>query len=118
MAPGVCIIEGMNNFAACLDLIEATCHSGNTLDWFMVSGGLAVAAETTVDKDIQIYAHYPVQLNIGGKLSEDMGQRIRRSSAFQGLTKKEAKKGIIPEGEFTTKEGTLEANWIRWNQES
>eukprot|EP00972_Heterocapsa_arctica_P054008 7957038-Heterocapsa_arctica.AAC.1 len=35
-----------------------------------------------------------------------MGQRIRRPSAFQGLTKKEDKKGIIPEGDFTTKEKT------------
>eukprot|EP00972_Heterocapsa_arctica_P030923 4548143-Heterocapsa_arctica.AAC.1 len=68
----------MNNSAAYLDPIEATCHSGNTLDGFMVSGGLALAAETEVDKDTQIYAHYPVQLKLGGKLSEDMGQRIRR----------------------------------------
>eukprot|EP00972_Heterocapsa_arctica_P022584 3322711-Heterocapsa_arctica.AAC.1 len=73
----------------------------------MVSGGLALAAETKVDKDTHTYAHYPVQLNAGGKLSEDMGQRIRRPSAFHGLTKKEAKKGIIPLGYFTTKEGTL-----------
>eukprot|EP00972_Heterocapsa_arctica_P084079 12387025-Heterocapsa_arctica.AAC.1 len=47
-----------------------------------------------------------------------MGVRIRRPSAFQGFTKKEAKKGIIPEGGFKTKEGTIEQNWIRWNQEA
>eukprot|EP00972_Heterocapsa_arctica_P077539 11436270-Heterocapsa_arctica.AAC.1 len=47
-----------------------------------------------------------------------MGRRIRRPSAFQGLTKEEAKKGIIPEGYFNTKECTLGENWIRWNQES
>eukprot|EP00972_Heterocapsa_arctica_P071278 10528127-Heterocapsa_arctica.AAC.1 len=47
-----------------------------------------------------------------------MGQRIRRPSAFQGLTKKEARTGNIPEGDFDTKESTLEVNWIRWNQES
>eukprot|EP00972_Heterocapsa_arctica_P003847 573020-Heterocapsa_arctica.AAC.1 len=35
MAPGVCIIEGMSNSAAYLDPVDATCHSGNTLDWFM-----------------------------------------------------------------------------------
>eukprot|EP00972_Heterocapsa_arctica_P053926 7943521-Heterocapsa_arctica.AAC.1 len=68
MAPGVCIIEGMNNSAAYLDPMEATCHSGNTLYWFMVSGGLALAAETKADKDTQIYAHYPAQLKVGGKL--------------------------------------------------
>eukprot|EP00972_Heterocapsa_arctica_P084434 12436795-Heterocapsa_arctica.AAC.1 len=44
-----------------------------------------------VDNDTHIYAHYPGRLKVGGKLSEDMGQRIRRPSAFQGLTKKEAR---------------------------
>eukprot|EP00972_Heterocapsa_arctica_P012115 1777704-Heterocapsa_arctica.AAC.1 len=47
-----------------------------------------------------------------------MGVRIRRPSAFQGITKKEANKGNIPEGDFNTKEGTTEENWIRWNQEA
>eukprot|EP00972_Heterocapsa_arctica_P090698 13382942-Heterocapsa_arctica.AAC.1 len=84
----------------------------------MVSGGLAIAAETNVDKDTQIYPHYPVQLKIDGRLSDDLGVRIRRASAFVGLTKKEVKKEIIPEGDFKTKEGTLEENWIRWNQEA
>eukprot|EP00972_Heterocapsa_arctica_P015101 2223506-Heterocapsa_arctica.AAC.1 len=32
-----------------------------------------------------------------------MGQRIRRPSAFQGLTKKEAKTGNVPEGDFVTR---------------
>ena len=84
----------------------------------MVSGGLAINAETRIDTDIHIYFHYPVQLKIGGKLSEDMGDRIRRPNAFQGITKKEAKKNSIPEGDFKTKEGTIDENWIRWNQES
>eukprot|EP00972_Heterocapsa_arctica_P032573 4798226-Heterocapsa_arctica.AAC.1 len=70
----------------------------------MVSGGLALAAETKVYKETHIYALYPAQLKVGGKLSEDMGQMIRRPSVVQGITKKEAKKGIVPEGEFTTKE--------------
>eukprot|EP00972_Heterocapsa_arctica_P073045 10790485-Heterocapsa_arctica.AAC.1 len=68
MAPGSCVIESMNNSAAYLDPMESTCSTGNTLYWFMVSGGLAIAAETNVDKDIQLYSHYPVQLNIGGRL--------------------------------------------------
>eukprot|EP00972_Heterocapsa_arctica_P036240 5332036-Heterocapsa_arctica.AAC.1 len=63
----------MNNSAAYLDPIDATCSTGNTLYWFMVSGGLAIAAETRVDTYTQLYSHYPVQLKIGGKLSEDMG---------------------------------------------
>eukprot|EP00972_Heterocapsa_arctica_P048391 7135111-Heterocapsa_arctica.AAC.1 len=33
-----------------------------------------------------------------------MGQRIRRPSAFQGLTKKEARTSNIPEGDFAIKE--------------
>eukprot|EP00972_Heterocapsa_arctica_P030908 4546107-Heterocapsa_arctica.AAC.1 len=47
-----------------------------------------------------------------------MGVRIRRLSAFQGIAKKEAKKGHIPEGDFKTKEGTIDENWVIWNQES
>eukprot|EP00972_Heterocapsa_arctica_P086360 12728803-Heterocapsa_arctica.AAC.1 len=73
MSPGACVIEGTNNSAAYLDPVAPTCCTGNTLYWFMVSGGLAIAAETKVDKDTHIYAHYPVQLKVGGKLSEDMG---------------------------------------------
>eukprot|EP00972_Heterocapsa_arctica_P053990 7953620-Heterocapsa_arctica.AAC.1 len=65
MAPGICVIEGMNKSAAYLDPEASTCCTGNTLEWFMVSGGLALAAETKVDNDTQIRAHYPVQLKIG-----------------------------------------------------
>eukprot|EP00972_Heterocapsa_arctica_P000948 131907-Heterocapsa_arctica.AAC.1 len=71
MTPGTCLIEGMNNSAAYLDPIDATCSTGNTLYWFMVSGGLAIAAETRVDKDTT-FLSLPVQLKVGGKLSEDM----------------------------------------------
>eukprot|EP00972_Heterocapsa_arctica_P040161 5917617-Heterocapsa_arctica.AAC.1 len=108
----------MNNSAAYLDPIDATCSSGNTLDWFMVSGGLAIAAETKVDKYTQLYSHYPVQLKIGGRLSKYLGVRIRKASAFVGLAKKEVKRGTIPEGDFKTKYGTLDDNWVRWNQEA
>eukprot|EP00972_Heterocapsa_arctica_P103427 15242063-Heterocapsa_arctica.AAC.1 len=87
MTPGTCVIEGLNNSAAYLYPVDATCITGNALYWFMVSGGLAIAAETRVGKDTQLYSHYPVQLNIGGELSEDMGVRIRGPSAFQGITK-------------------------------
>eukprot|EP00972_Heterocapsa_arctica_P081368 11994658-Heterocapsa_arctica.AAC.1 len=76
----------------------------------MVSGGLAIAAETKVDKDIQLYSHYPVQLNLGGRLSEHLGVRIRKASAFVGLTKEEVKTGTFPEGDFKTKDGTLDEN--------
>eukprot|EP00972_Heterocapsa_arctica_P016391 2417294-Heterocapsa_arctica.AAC.1 len=79
---------------------------------------MAIAAETKVDKDTLLFSHYPVQLKIGGKLSEDLGVRIRRPSAFLGITKKEAKKGSIPEGDVKTKEGTIDENWIIWNQDA
>eukprot|EP00972_Heterocapsa_arctica_P045484 6714125-Heterocapsa_arctica.AAC.1 len=36
-----------------------------------------------------------------------MGVRIRRPSAFQGITKKEANNGIIPEGIFKPKKARL-----------
>eukprot|EP00972_Heterocapsa_arctica_P091229 13461404-Heterocapsa_arctica.AAC.1 len=59
MEPGTCIIEGTNRAAAYIDPGAPTCHTGNTLDWYMVSGGLALSAETKVEGDIPIYAHYP-----------------------------------------------------------
>eukprot|EP00972_Heterocapsa_arctica_P018756 2773622-Heterocapsa_arctica.AAC.1 len=49
----------MNNSDAYLDPIDATCNTGNTLDWFMVSGGLALAVETKVNKDTQILRALP-----------------------------------------------------------
>eukprot|EP00972_Heterocapsa_arctica_P113683 16438496-Heterocapsa_arctica.AAC.1 len=84
----------------------------------MVSGGLAIAAATEVDRDTQLFSHYPVQLNKGGKLSEYLGVIIRRPSACVGITNKEAKKSIIPEGDFITKDGTIFKQKIRWNQEA
>eukprot|EP00972_Heterocapsa_arctica_P070510 10415841-Heterocapsa_arctica.AAC.1 len=47
-----------------------------------------------------------------------MGVRIRRPSAFQGITKKGAKKGNVPEGDFKTKEGTIDEHCTLWNQEA
>eukprot|EP00972_Heterocapsa_arctica_P012597 1851160-Heterocapsa_arctica.AAC.1 len=63
----------MKNAAAYLDPMDSTCSTGNALDWYMVSGGLAIGAETSVDTDTQIYKHYPVQLKIGGGLSKELG---------------------------------------------
>eukprot|EP00972_Heterocapsa_arctica_P000305 44196-Heterocapsa_arctica.AAC.1 len=74
MTPGSCTIEGLKNAAAYMDPIDSTCNTGNTLDWYMISGGLAIGAETSVDTDTQIYAHYPVKLKIGGELSQDLGE--------------------------------------------
>eukprot|EP00972_Heterocapsa_arctica_P078023 11505436-Heterocapsa_arctica.AAC.1 len=84
----------------------------------MVSGGLAIAAATQVDKDTQLFSHYPVQPTIGGTFSEYLGVRIRRPSAFIGITKKEANHNIIPEGDFKPKYETTNTHWIIWNQEA
>jgi hypothetical protein len=116
MGPGDCVIEGMNSSAAYLDPMGPTCFTGNTLDWFLVSGGLAITAETHVEEDTHIFTHYPVHLKIGGKLSEDLGLRIRRPTELQGKTKKEVKKWDIPEGDFETQTGTIDQNWKRWNE--
>eukprot|EP00972_Heterocapsa_arctica_P047330 6982038-Heterocapsa_arctica.AAC.1 len=35
--------------------MDSTCSTGNTLDWYIVSGGLAIAAETRVDEDTRIF---------------------------------------------------------------
>ena len=116
MAPKDVTIEGMNSNAIYFDPVVATCSTGSTLDWFLVSGSLAINAETHVDEDSIIHSHCPVYLKIGGKLSEDLGSRIRRPTEFKGETKKEIKKWDIPEGDFETQNGTIEQNWKRWNE--
>eukprot|EP00972_Heterocapsa_arctica_P060551 8933751-Heterocapsa_arctica.AAC.1 len=62
MEPGTFTIEGTNSAAVYIDPGEATCHTGNTLDWYMVRGGLTLTAEIQVEQDTQIYAHYPDRL--------------------------------------------------------
>eukprot|EP00972_Heterocapsa_arctica_P037715 5551037-Heterocapsa_arctica.AAC.1 len=84
----------------------------------MVSGGLALSAETKVEGDTPIYSHYPFKLRIGGNLSKDVGQRIKRPMAFQGLPRKEARTREVPEGDFISKEGTLHEDWKSWNESS
>eukprot|EP00972_Heterocapsa_arctica_P034878 5134518-Heterocapsa_arctica.AAC.1 len=65
MEPGTFTIEGTHSTAAYIDPGLSTCHTGNTLDWFVVSGGLALSAYTKVEGDTPIYAHCPVKLMIG-----------------------------------------------------
>eukprot|EP00972_Heterocapsa_arctica_P009881 1453156-Heterocapsa_arctica.AAC.1 len=69
MEPGSFTIEGTNSAAAYVEPGAPTCNTGSTLDWFMVSGGLAMAAESKVESDTQIYAHSLVKLKVGGELS-------------------------------------------------
>ncbi len=83
MAPKDVTIEGMNSNATYFDPVVATCFTGSTLDWFLVSGSLAINAETHVEEDSIIHSHCPVYLKIGGKLSEDLGSRIRRPTELK-----------------------------------
>eukprot|EP00972_Heterocapsa_arctica_P088172 13000773-Heterocapsa_arctica.AAC.1 len=76
-----------------------------------------MAAEIKVEHDTQICAHYPVRLKVGGSLSQDMGQRIKRPMAFQGLTRKEARTKDPPAGDCRTIEDTLYEARSRWNRE-
>eukprot|EP00972_Heterocapsa_arctica_P069869 10321182-Heterocapsa_arctica.AAC.1 len=48
-----------------------------------------------VNNDTHISGHGPVRLNIGGKLSEDMGSRIKRPVDFQGIVQMLIKNGSI-----------------------
>eukprot|EP00972_Heterocapsa_arctica_P048948 7210662-Heterocapsa_arctica.AAC.1 len=61
MEPGIVIIEGTKSAAAYVEPGAKTCITGSTLDWFMVSGGLALTAESNVESDTPIYAHCPCQ---------------------------------------------------------
>eukprot|EP00972_Heterocapsa_arctica_P061030 9000203-Heterocapsa_arctica.AAC.1 len=64
MEPGSFTIEGTRSSAAYVEPGASTCVTGDTLDWFMVSGGLALTAESKVEPDTSIYGHCPVKLNV------------------------------------------------------
>eukprot|EP00972_Heterocapsa_arctica_P109674 16146755-Heterocapsa_arctica.AAC.1 len=54
MEPGSFIIEGTTSAAAYVEPGAKTCVTGSPLDWFMVSGGLALTAESKVESDTPI----------------------------------------------------------------
>eukprot|EP00972_Heterocapsa_arctica_P041201 6073228-Heterocapsa_arctica.AAC.1 len=57
-------------------------------------------------------------MTIGGKLSEDMGSRIRRPMDFQGITRKEAKNNKPIDGKFTLEGRNIDEKWRLWNEAS
>eukprot|EP00972_Heterocapsa_arctica_P091533 13501897-Heterocapsa_arctica.AAC.1 len=57
-------------------------------------------------------------MTIGGKLSEDMGSRIKRPIDFQGMTRKEAKNHMPTDGNFNLKGKNLNNQWRHWNEAS
>eukprot|EP00972_Heterocapsa_arctica_P056263 8300928-Heterocapsa_arctica.AAC.1 len=57
-------------------------------------------------------------MTIGGKLSEDMGSRIRRPMDFQGMTRKEAKYNMPTDGVFKLEGKNIDDKWRMWNEAS
>eukprot|EP00972_Heterocapsa_arctica_P051967 7643997-Heterocapsa_arctica.AAC.1 len=57
-------------------------------------------------------------MTIGGKLSEDMGSRIRKPMDFQGMTRKEAKNNMPTDGKYKLKGKDINKKWRHWNEES
>eukprot|EP00972_Heterocapsa_arctica_P075823 11183994-Heterocapsa_arctica.AAC.1 len=91
LEPGTFTLENTNAKAAYVDPGSHTfSRDGVTskLDWFLVCPELAISAAAMVNNDTHISGHSPVRLNVGGKLSEDMGSRIKRPVDFQGTTRK------------------------------
>eukprot|EP00972_Heterocapsa_arctica_P096436 14227076-Heterocapsa_arctica.AAC.2 len=78
LQPGEFTIEGASSTAAYVEPRAPTCITGSTIDWFMVSTGFANGADSKVESDAAVDKHKPVRFKVGGKLSEDMGLRIRR----------------------------------------
>eukprot|EP00972_Heterocapsa_arctica_P100082 14758988-Heterocapsa_arctica.AAC.1 len=57
-------------------------------------------------------------MNVGGKLSEDMGSRIKRPLDFQGITRKEANNKMPTDGTFTLEGAKLNQQLKHWNEAS
>eukprot|EP00972_Heterocapsa_arctica_P096847 14288334-Heterocapsa_arctica.AAC.1 len=51
-------------------------------------------------------------------MSEDMGQRIKRPMASQGITRKEARTKEVIEGDCVMKGESLDEQWRHWNEAS
>eukprot|EP00972_Heterocapsa_arctica_P092912 13704071-Heterocapsa_arctica.AAC.1 len=71
-----------------------------------------------VNNDTHISGHSPVRLNVGGKLSGDMGSRIKRPVDFQSITREEARTSSPTEGTFSMKGNCLNQQWKHWNESS
>eukprot|EP00972_Heterocapsa_arctica_P107021 15765664-Heterocapsa_arctica.AAC.1 len=93
LLPGEFTIEGASSTAAYVEPGAPTCitgRTGSTIDWFMVSAGLANGAESMFENDAAVCKRKPVRLKIGGRFSDDMGTKIRRPVSLQEMTRKEA----------------------------
>eukprot|EP00972_Heterocapsa_arctica_P086325 12724817-Heterocapsa_arctica.AAC.1 len=81
LEPGTFTLENTNAKAAYVEPGSHTYSRDGTtskLDWFLVCPELAILAEAVANNDTHIQGHSPVRITIGGKLSEDMGSRIKR----------------------------------------
>eukprot|EP00972_Heterocapsa_arctica_P090957 13419869-Heterocapsa_arctica.AAC.1 len=68
-----------------------------------------------VNNDTHISGHSPVRLNIGGKLSEDMGSRIKRPVYSQGITRTKARVNSPIGGTYVMQGKRLNHKWKHWN---
>eukprot|EP00972_Heterocapsa_arctica_P087901 12962389-Heterocapsa_arctica.AAC.1 len=65
-----------------------------------------------VNNDTHISGHSPVRLNIGGKLSEDIGSRIKRPVDFQGISRKEEQMKPLPKNIPLRRKAKMERNMM------
>jgi hypothetical protein len=119
--PGTFTLEKYCGKAAFVAPITHTYSRDGTtskLDWFLVCPELSNSAQALVNNDTHIQGHSPVRITIGGKLSEDMGSRIKRPTDFQGITRKEAKNNMPTDGKYKLVGETINDKWTHWNEAS
>eukprot|EP00972_Heterocapsa_arctica_P048063 7088377-Heterocapsa_arctica.AAC.1 len=71
-----------------------------------------------VNNDTHISGHSPVILNIGGKLSEEMGSRIKILVDVRGIARKDARMSSPTKGKYVMKGKSLNQTWKHWNESS
>eukprot|EP00972_Heterocapsa_arctica_P058347 8607900-Heterocapsa_arctica.AAC.1 len=119
--PGTFTLEkhsGKAGFVATTGHTYSRDGNKSNLDWFLVCSELIISAQVFVNNDTHIQGHSPVRMAIGGKLSEDMGSRIRRPMDFQGMTRKEAKNNMPTDGVFKLEGKNIDGKWRKWNEAS
>ena len=101
--------------AAMISTETATHEKGRILDWFLtnmdIDGGTAVEAKD----DAGVTGHLPVIMTIKRKIKGDLGTRLRRPRAFEGVTKADIKDYTPEKGERIDIGGTLDQQWRQWN---
>ena len=95
---------------------DPTTDSGNRIDWFATNVERGDGAKVEVLSEFPIPVHRPVLAKVPRGTQGDLGVRLRRPKAFEGVTK-EKLKGYVPEaGEEVVLRGSLEDMWQTWNK--